>query len=118
EVGLGSSPFFNRMTSHQAYIGPRLARKWSTGGQPVSHPYRAGIVCGGCKPKVSKFTTQVAQQLRGLGNRFVRIERVFDAARSCRFGHKLRYALCTCSANRVRVEATFLPDKADEEIDR
>jgi hypothetical protein len=30
----------------------------------------------------------------------------------------LRYALCTCRADRVGLKATFLPNEAGEEIDR
>src|SRR5262249_34085647 len=67
---------------------------------------------------ISKFTPQATQQLAGLRNRFERIERVFKAAQSRGWRHELSYALCTSPADRVRLEATFLPDQAGEEIDR
>src|SRR5262245_41748521 len=76
------------------------------------------MVRGRRKAKVSKLPTQITQQLSGLGNCFKRIEWVFKLAQSCRCGHKLGYALCTCRANRIRLKATFLPDQAGEKIRR
>src|SRR5215470_4993763 len=82
------------------------------------HATRSGIVRGCCKAKVSKFTTQITQELSGLGNCFKRIEGVCKLTQSCRCWHELRYALCTCRADRIRLEMTFLPDQAREEISR
>src|SRR5262249_37538420 len=93
-------------------------RKWPPPAEPIANASWTGIVRGRCKPKISKFTTQAMQQLTRLRNRFERIERVFEAAQSCGCRHELRYALCTCAADRVRLEATFLPDQAGEEINR
>src|SRR5262249_62220625 len=82
------------------------------------HATRSGIVCGCRQAKVSKFTTQITQELSGLGNCFKRIEGVCKLTQSCRCGHELRYALRTCRADRIRLEMTFLPDQAREEISR
>ena len=79
---------------------------------------RSGIVRGGRKAEISEFPPQAAQQLTGLHNRLERIERVFKAVQSCGFRHELSDALCTFRADRVRLEATFLPDQAIEEINR
>src|SRR5262249_35123591 len=86
--------------------------------KPVANTSGSGIVRGCRKPKISKFTTQVTQQLTGLRDRFERIERIFKAIQSSRCRHELSDALCTFPADRVRLEATFLPDQASEEIDR
>jgi len=86
--------------------------------KPIPNTLGSGIVRGCCEAEISKFATQAAQQLAGLRNCCERIERVFETARSCRCRHELSYALCTFPADRVRLEAAFLPDQAGEEIDR
>ena len=61
---------------------------------------------------------QITQELSRLGDCLECIEWVVKAAQSCGAGHELRHTLCTCTTYRVRLEATFLPDQASEELDR
>src|SRR5262245_34393757 len=79
-VGLTSGPFFDRATGHEAYIGPRFARKRSAAAQPVAHTTRSGVVRGCRKTQIAKFTRQITQQLSGLVDCFKRIEGVYKSA--------------------------------------
>src|SRR3974390_3761822 len=86
--------------------------------KPIVNASRSGIVRGCSKAEISKFTAQITQQLTGLGDRIERVEWVFETACSCSGRHELSYALSAFPADRVRLEATFLPDQAGEELDR
>src|SRR3974377_801707 len=86
--------------------------------KPIVNASRSGIVRACSKAEISKFTAQITQKLTGLGDRIERIERVFQTACSCSGRHELSYALSAFPADRVRLEATFLPDQTSEEADR
>src|SRR5262249_60941015 len=75
------------------------------------------IVGGGRKPEVSELTSEVAQELCGVGNRFDRVKGVGKTARVRRRWHKLRHALRPCAAYCRRIEAALLPNQPGEEID-
>jgi hypothetical protein len=77
-----------------------------------------GIVGGGREAEVSELAPQVAQQLRGLGDRFDGVEGVGQTAPARRRRHKLRHTLCASAAHRRRVEVALLPDEPGEEIYR
>src|SRR5262249_35451866 len=93
-------------------------REATPAGKPIANPPGSRIV-GGCrKPEVSELTPQVAQELRGVGNRFDWIKGVGKTARVRRRWHELRHALRSRAAYCRRVEAAFLPDQPGEKIDR
>src|SRR5450830_122022 len=115
---LNSGPLLGGLAGHEGHIGARLARQAAPAGEPVAHPPGPGIV-GGCREaEISELASQVAQELRGFGDRFDGVEGVGKTAPARGRRHELRHALRAGAAHRRRVEAALLPDQPGEEIDR
>ena len=115
---LSSGPLLGGLAGHEAHIGTRLTRQPAPASKPVAHPPGSSIV-GGCRePEISELAPQVAQELRGLGDCFERVEGVGKTALPRGRRHELRHALRAGAAYCRRVEAALLPDQPGEEIDR
>jgi hypothetical protein len=103
---------------YKADIRIGLPRQATPAGKPIANPPGSCIVGGGRKPEVSELTPQVAQELRGVGNRFDWVKGIGKTARVRRRRHELRHALRPCAAYCRRIEAALLPNQPGEEIDR
>src|SRR5262249_18556292 len=104
---LTPSPLLGGLPRYEPDIRIGLPRQATPAGKPIANPPGSRIV-GGCrKPEVSELTPQVAQELRGVGNRFDWIKGVGETARVRRRWHELRHALRSRAAYCRRVEAAL-----------
>src|SRR5260370_38492287 len=106
------------MASPGAPIGACPPGEGPPAGEPVAHSPGAGIVGGRCKPEISEFATQIAQELCGFGDGFEGVKGIGKTAPVRGSRHELRHALRPRSAYSRRIESALLPDQPGEEIGR
>ncbi len=100
-----------------------LGRERTRARQKVAHPLRPGIVGCGREPEIAELVAQLAQEFRRFRQGLHRIERIEQTALGRGPWHELRNTLGLIAAarartDRIRLEATLLPDDPREKLER
>ena len=111
-------PVLDGMTGHDHHVIPRFERQLPHARKPARHARRARVIGGGGETKISEALLQIGKQLRGFGDRGLRVIGVGEPALGGGARHELRNAACADVTDGIGLEVAFPPDQPGQERDR